>query len=179
MAETCLTFLNFQCVRDLSTALDSPLVVVFFVDYASCYWGTHARKGLSPRAESLALRLLDDYDKHVSSKLLLIHERDWWWHLSEKNGSNAVGGFAGLHGAAYLGIMPIICSLLEKGEWDVNSTDVGGNTPFVWAARKGHEDAVRILLARPGVDPDTANVDGRTPLMWAAACGHRGVVEKL
>jgi len=171
MAEICLTFLNFQCVRDLSTTLDSPPGAVFFVGYASCYWGTHARKGLGQRAESLALRLLGGYDKHVSSKLLLIHEGDWWWHLSERRGSNAIEGFAGLHGAAYLGIVTVISSLLGKREWDVNLTDVGGNTPFAWAVRKGHEDAVRMLLARVDVDPDTANADGRTPLMWAAACG--------
>jgi len=30
MAEICLAFLNFQCVRDLSTTLDSPPVAVFF-----------------------------------------------------------------------------------------------------------------------------------------------------
>ena len=179
MAEICLTFLNFQRVRDLPTTLVSPPAPVSFVEYASCYWGAHARKGLNPRAESLALRLLDGYDKHLSSKLLLIHGRDWWSHLSEKSGSNAVEGFTGLHGAAYLGIVGMISSLSEKREWDVNSTDTGGNTPFAWAARKGHEDAVRMLLARPGVDPDTANADGRTPLMWAAACGHKGVVEKL
>jgi len=173
MAEICLIFLNFQCVRDLSTALDSPPGALLFTHYASCYWGTHARKELSQKAKSLALRLLDGYDKHVSSKTLLIHERDWWWHRSEQNGSNVFHGFTGLHGAAYLGIVVIMGSLLEEREWDVNSTDVEGNTPFSWAARKGHEDTVRMLLARLGVDPDTANADGRTPLMWAAACGHK------
>ena len=178
MAEICLTFLCFQRVRDLSTTLDSPPISAPFVGYASCYWGTHARKKLSQNAKSLALRLLEGYDKHLSSKLLLIHERDWWWHRSEQN-CNAVDGFTGLHGAAYLGIVEILGSLLEKRGWDVNSTDVEGNTPFAWAARKGHEDIVRMLLARPDVDPDTANADGRTPLLWAAACGHKGVVERL
>ena len=177
MAEICLTFLNFQCVRDLSTALDSPPVSAPFVGYASCYWGTHARKELSQRAKSLALMFLDGYDKHISSKLLLIHEGDW--HLSERNGNNSVEGFTGLHGAAYLGIVEMISFLLEKRKWDVNSTDVDGNTPFVWAARKGHEDTVRMLLALPDVDPDISNADGRTPLMWAAECGHKGVVEEL
>ena len=138
MAEICLTFLNSPSVRDLPTTLVSPPAPVFFVEYASCYWGTHARNGLSPRAESLALRHLGDYDKRVSSILLLIHERDWCWHISEEGWSDAVEGSTALHGAAYLVIVPIICSLLEKGEWDVNSTDVGGNAPFLWAARKGH-----------------------------------------
>jgi len=111
--------------------------------------------------------------------LLLIHERDWCWHISEEGWSDAVEGSTALHGAAYLLIVPIICSLLEKGEWDVNSTDPGGNTPFLWAARKGHEDAVWMLLAQLGVDPDRADAGGRTPLFWAAHQGHEGVVKQL
>ena len=180
MAEICLTFLNFQWVRDLSTALDSPPVTAPFVGYASCFWGTHARKELSERVKLLALKLLDGYDKHVSSKLLLVHERDWWWRRgSEKEGGNALEGFTGLHGAAYLGIVEVIGSLLEKRENDLNSTDVEGNTAFAWAARKGHDDTVRALLARRGIDPNTTDVDGRTPFLWAVECGHEGVVKML
>jgi len=128
MAEICLTFLNSPSVRDLPTTLVSPPAPVFFVEYASCYWGAHARKGLSPRAESLALRHLGDYDKRVSSMLLLIHERDWWWHISEEGWSEAVEGSTALHGAAYLEIVPIICSLLEKREciWMLIQPTSGG-----------------------------------------------------
>ena len=179
MAEICLTFLNFRCIRDLSTALDSPPVGAPFVGYASCYWGAHARKDLSERVKLLALKLLDGYDKHVSSKLLLIHERDWWWHVSQQEGSDALGGFTGLHGAAYLGIVEIARALLETREWDLNTVDVEGNTAFAWAARKGREDVVKMLLARQGVGPDTANADGRAPLFWAAAFGRVGVVDML
>jgi len=179
MAEICLTFLNFRCIRDLSTTLDSPPAEAPFVGYASCYWGAHARKDLSQGVELLALKLLDGYDKHVSSKLLLIHERDWWWHISQQRGSNSLAGFTGLHGAAYLGIVEIARALLEMREWDLNAVDVERNTAFAWAARKGHEDMVKMLLAQQDVDPDAMNADGRTPVLWAAACGHVGVVEML
>jgi len=179
MAEICLTFLNFRCIRDLSTALDSAPAAAPFVGYASCYWGAHTRKGLSQRVKLLALKLLDGYDKHVSSKLLLIHERDWWWHIFQQEGGNSLEGFTGLHGAAYIGILEIAHGLLEMRRWDLNAVDVEGNTAFSWAARKGHEDVVKMLLALQGVDPDTANADGRTPILWAAACGHMGVVEML
>ena len=179
MAEIGLTFLNFRCIRDLSTALYSLLAVAPFVCYASCFWGTHAKKELNERVKLLALKLLAGYDRHISSELLLIHERDWWWHRSEQKGSNALEGFTGLHGAAYLGIVEITRALLEMREWDFNATDIEGNTAFAWAARKGHEDTVKMLLSRKGVDPDTTNVDGRTPLLWATACGHERVVEIL
>ena len=179
MAEICLTFLNFRCVRDLSAALYSPPVTVPFVGYASCFWGTHARKELNERVKLLELKLLDGYDKHISSKLLLIHERDWWWHHPEQEGNNVLEGFTGLHGAAYIGILEIAHALLKMMEWNLNATDVDGNTALAWAVRKGHDDLVKMLLGRRGVDPDAMNVDGRTPLLWAAACGHESVVEML
>ena len=179
MAEICLTFLNFPCIKDLSTTLYSPPETAPFVGYASCFWGAHARKELSEGVKLLALKLLDGYDKHISSKLLLVHERDWWWHRPEQEGSNLLEGFTGLHGAAYLGIVEIASALLEMREWDLNAADVDGNTAFAWAARKGHGDVVKMLLGRPGVDPDATNADGRAPLLWAAACGHEGVVEML
>ena len=116
MAEICLTFLNFPCIRDLSTALYSAPATAPFVGYASCFWGTHARKEMRERVKLLALKLLDDYDKHISSKLLFIHERDWRWHRLAQEGSNALEGFTGLHGAAYIGIVEIAHALLEMSK---------------------------------------------------------------
>ena len=178
MAEICLTFLNLRCIRDLSTALYSPPAEVPFISYASCFWGTHARKELNERVKLLALKLLEGYDKHISSKLLLIHERGWWYR-PEQERRNALAGFTGLHGAAYFGIVEITRGLLDMREWDLNATDVDGNTAVAWAARKGHEDMIKVLLALPGVDPDSINTDGRTPLLWAAAGRHEGVVRML
>ena len=91
MAEVCLTFLNFPWVRNLSITFESLLLADPFVRYASCFWGTHARKELSERVISLALKLLDGYDKHVSSGLLLIGESDWWrWLPWPKEGDRNV-----------------------------------------------------------------------------------------
>ena len=146
MAEICLTFLNFQSIRDLSTSLYSPPAAALFAGYASCFWGAHARKELNERVKLLTLKLLDCYDKHISSKLLLIHERGWWWHHPKQERRNALAGFTGLHGAAYLGIVEITQALLETREWDLNATDVEGNTAFAWAARKGHgEDRQSVV----------------------------------
>jgi len=44
IAEICLTYLNFRCVRELSPTLLSAPPIVPFVQYASCYWGTHTGK---------------------------------------------------------------------------------------------------------------------------------------
>ena len=70
MAETCLTYLNFQHVRDLSTGPSPDRRSTPFVEYCSLYWGTHMQIELSDLAKILALHLLAEFDSHISSKTL-------------------------------------------------------------------------------------------------------------
>jgi len=44
ITEVCLTYINFRCVRELSTTLLSAPPIVPFVEYDSCYWGKHTGK---------------------------------------------------------------------------------------------------------------------------------------
>jgi len=67
IAEVCLTYLNFGCVRDLSPTLYSAPSTMPLPEYASCYWGKHARRGMTGNAKLLALRLLDRFDEHISA----------------------------------------------------------------------------------------------------------------
>ena len=173
IAEVCLTYLNFQCIRDLSHALRWPAPATPFLEYASCYWGTHARRESTESVTTLALRLLGEFDKHVSSRVLLSLKRDNWDWLHDRSNS---AGFTGLHGTAYLGMVDAAVGLLEIKEWDINATDVAGNTAISWAARKGHGAMVNMLLGRDDVTPDTADRDGRTPLSWAARNGYEDIV---
>jgi len=127
--------------------------------------------------KTLALKLLDKYDEHISSKVLLSHEmRFWEWPF---NREDTPRGFTGLHGAAYLGCVEIMIALLDTNKWDVQATDHCGNTAIIWAARGGHEEAVRVLLEQSKVDPDRGDKCNRTPLWWAACNGHKGVVRTL
>jgi len=175
IAQVCLTYLNFQCVRDLSNIPYRPLPLTPLLEYASCYWGIHARRGITKSVNTLVLRLLNGFDNHVSSGILLSHSRDNWDRsLSWSNSA----GFTGLHGAAYLGMVETI-ALLEMKKWDLGATDVTGNTAISWAARRGHEAIVGILLEREDVTPDTTDKNGRTPLSWAAGNGHGGIVKML
>ncbi|KZL87248.1 pfs domain-containing protein, partial [Colletotrichum incanum] len=50
---------------------------------------------------------------------------------------------------------------------NANSKDVEGATPIIWAARGGHEDAVRLLLSQAKLDPDSCDKNDRTTLSWA------------
>ena len=180
IAEVCLTYLNFGYVRGLSPEVYCAPSTIPFLDYASCYWGEHARRGMTENVKVLALRLLDRFDEHISSTQLLLRytedsgrERD----LDKVDGETK---FTGLHGVAFLGVVEVVSAVLKMKEWDINAADCFGCTALIWAAEKGHEAIVKMLLERKDVNPDLADtVAGRTPLSWAAENGHVGVVQML
>ena len=177
IAEVCLKYLNFSHVRGFSPALPSAPPTAPFVEYASCHWGTHARRETTESVKTLALKLLDGYDKHISSKMLLLSGVGLWNPPLDREGTPR--GFTGLHGAAYVGCVEITVALLESGKWDLQATDFNGNTAIAWAARRGHEGVVRVLLEQSDVNPDKADRWSQTPLSWAAENGHEGVVRML
>ncbi|RPA92065.1 hypothetical protein L873DRAFT_1711562, partial [Choiromyces venosus 120613-1] len=173
IAETCLTHLNFQCVRNFSPTLHSAPTETPFLKYASCYWGEHARKESTERVKTLALKLLNQHDKHISAKLLLL-EKSWPW------GHDLDGipdGFSGLHCAAFFGLHEIAISLLHAEVTDFRRKDITGSTPLTWAARNGHKRLVRLFLKWGYFDPEAEDIGECTPFSWAARNGHKGVVE--
>ena len=84
IAEFCLAYLNFKCVRELSLTLSSALSTVPLVGYVSSYWGKHIRREKTERVSPLALGLLIEFKGHISSQLLLLryHEDRRWWEPS-------------------------------------------------------------------------------------------------
>ena len=71
IAETCLSYLNSWQVKGLSTSASPELEGTHFVEYSSVYWGVHAKRDLSDCAKQLILKLFDDYNNHISTKILL------------------------------------------------------------------------------------------------------------
>ena len=68
IAETFLTYLNFQHLRKLPARPPPSPRTIHFLEYSSLHWGTHMRIEHSDRAEELALELLGQFDSHVSAK---------------------------------------------------------------------------------------------------------------
>ena len=176
MAEVCLTYLNFQRIKDLPADPPPHLQGVPFLEYSSLYWGTHMRIEPSYRAEKFALELLDQFDSHISAKFL-------WKSVSRKivvEYTPARGPFSALHCISYFGIAGVTDILIRMSRWDVNQRDSAGVTALIWAARYGHEEVVRLLLREKHIQPDQEDTnDGRTALSWAAGNGHEGVVKLL
>jgi len=177
IAKVCLTYLNFRQVRDLSPTLRSIPPTVPFIEYASRHWGIHAGRETTESVKTLALQLLDGFDQHISSKMLLLHRLYPWVRPFDLE--DIPRGFTGLHCAGYFGCMEITVALLEMGRWDTQATDYHGNTAIAWAARRGHEGVVSTLLERTGINPNTANKYCQTPLSFVAQNGHEAIVRKL
>jgi len=74
IAEVCLTYLNFLRVKVISPTRPSVSGSLAFAEYSSLHWGTHARRETTEGVTTLALKLLDGYDQHISSKLVYLHE---------------------------------------------------------------------------------------------------------
>ena len=173
MAETCLTYLNSQQVRSLPANPPHDLRDTPFLGYSSLYWGTHAKIEFSDRVKLFALELLDQYEDHVSAKLLLRAI------CPGAAAGDAPGPerFTALHCVSYFGITDIAIALTKMKRWDANQRDSAGMTPLIWAARCGHGEVVKLLLGQKHTVPDEPDtVYGRTALSWAAGNGHEGVV---
>jgi len=181
IAEVCLTYLNFRCIRDLPPpSYLAPLPTMPLLEYASFYWGEHARMGMTENVRILALKLLDRFDKHVSAEQLLsrcCEDKGFGGYSFLTRGNTR---FTALNAVSFFGIVEIVATILERKECDVNATDDIGSTALIWASREGHEEVVKMLLGWDGVNPNQADtMYGETPLSWAAERGHDGVVNML
>ena len=176
IAEVCLTYLNFRQVRGLSPTLHSVPPTVPFVEYASCHWGIHAKRETTEMVKTLALKLLDEFDRHISSKTLLLRGMGIGDRPSEMR--DCPTGFTGLHGAAYFGCVDIIVALLEMSKWDVQATDFNGKTAIAWASRRGHEEVVRILLERNDANPAKPNKYGQALVLKDAQGVHDRMAQR-
>jgi len=174
MAEICLTYLGSKQIKALSADLPSDARNMPFLEYCSFYWGVYAKRELSDNAKSLALELLQEYDGHISARLLPHQAEGVSFRESDINSR-----FNGLHCASFFGIVEVVAALTEIGCYDINGGDPWGHTPLSWAARNGHEGVVITLLRRQEVDPDKPDNSAQTPLSFAAWGGHEGVVKIL
>jgi len=125
---------------------------------------------------TVARCLLDGFDTHVSSGILISHSGDNWDHRAHRSNP---GVFTGLHGCAYVGIAQRAVGLLDMNKWHLGTTHLEGNMAMLWAAKKGHDTIVKTLLEQEAVTPNTTDQAGRTALSWAAGNGCEGALKSL
>jgi len=111
-------------------------------------------------ARSLALRLLNGYENHVSAAIFWREVRGWGQEQD-------VQGVSGLHCIAYWGIEEIAVSMLEMEWCQVNGCDSRGRTPLMWAVECGSNRMVELFLAQRDIEPDMAATRGCSALSLA------------
>ena len=156
MAEICLTYLNFQHIKDLPTDQLLDFRDTPFLEYSSLYWGTHMRIEISDRARVLALQLLGQFGSHISAKSL-------WKSINDGLPFNYCSDdkpFSALHCISYFGIPEVANILITMNRWDVNQRDSAGMTPLIWAGRCGYEEVVKLLQRKK-----TFNLISRTRIV--------------
>jgi len=173
IAETCLTYLNSHQIKAASITPSPDLQDTPFLEYSSLYWGVHTKRELSDCAKQLGLKLLDDYNHHASTKILMKAQNMWGVDV------DGFSGFSGLHCASFFGIVEIVAVLVQMEGCDINQIDSQGNTSLAWAAKNGHQEVVKILLGRDDVNPNKPDNNGETPLWRAAKNGHERVVKLI
>ena len=175
LAETCLTYLNSQQVKNHTPHSFSDHGRMPVLKYSARYWGTHTNRDLSAHARTLALELLNQYEDHISAVSLLDQA------LPPLYGGVITTSplFSGLHCASFFGIVELVTVLINSRGYEINQQDGAGRTPLAWAARNGHEKVVKLLLEQENVDPNCPDRDDTTPLGLAAFNGDQEVVKLL
>ena len=173
MAEICLTYLNDRSIQSLQPNSNDDFGATPFLQYATCFWGAHAARGVTEPVKSLSLRLLDGYENHVSSAIF------WREKICERYSEGDVEGISGLHCIAFWGVAEIAIPMLEMKRFDMNGRDSRGDTPLMWAIRYGNKKVVEMLLKQVDIRPDAVIRDGRTVLSFAAELGNEGAARLL
>jgi len=163
IAETCLTYLNFQQFKSPPASEPPNPIRTPFLGYSSIHWGVHARRKFSDRVKILALELFAHYGDHISVKLLLKHALN----PDDFSKIECFSSFTGLHCASFFGIFEIVDVLVTREGCDINQKDCVGNTPLGWAARNKHERVVELLRGRGDVTPNIPCRSSSSPPLYA------------
>ena len=150
-----------------------------FLRYAATSWVPHAVQASTykiPQAD-----LLNDF--HWPSNDVL-HQ---WINIDEDlqegyRSSNLPPKTTLLHIASKHGLLGIIRAILNSASREdtfINAKADGGQTPLLWAVRKGHTAVVQLLLNTGKVHVDIKDRIGRTSLSYAAQNGANKVVQLL
>ncbi|KAI9709405.1 MAG: hypothetical protein M1812_007682 [Candelaria pacifica] len=147
-----------------------------FLQYASQYWGDHVRDAISTSGDhgslqATAMRLIND-KRRLDSCL----QAAWFTNPGGPDTWDTRARIEPLHVSAWYGLSFAVLELdPDKDFVDVPESKYG-QTPLMYACRKGHVDAVRHFLDR-GASPQKLSARGRTPLFEAIKGHHDDVVE--
>ncbi len=144
-----------------------------FLVYAYQYWGDHAADvGSDPTARAGVIKFLSDSNTVASTT-----QAGWYLKSDTAADWDIRKGTNGLHISAWFGLSYTVTSLLGQGV-DIDFRDPHGQTPLMYACRRGQTTAVAMLLTH-GADVNESSYRGNTPMFEAVSANSLGVVELL
>ena len=160
---------------DSSHMVRKPSMAYNRLEYPVLFWLDHVKSA----PESISDKVHADHPFFQPHSRLRVDWFNAFWEKRHAQWEERPSDFTGLHLAAYADIPWLISALLsaEHGT-PIDIVDSLGNTPLIWAARRGSENAVKELLAR-GANIAAKNCDNVSALFLAAANGHKTVVQLL
>ncbi|EPE30107.1 Ankyrin repeat-containing protein [Glarea lozoyensis ATCC 20868] len=176
----CITYLSFNefatdpCDND--KAMEEKMLKYPFLQYASQYWGLHARgePEKDPIVQELIMKFLWQ-NSNMSCSLQFAHIPKYK-HANYSQSFRKEVSALGL--AATNGLVEVTEKVLSI-DADVNKADSDKGTPLHWAAWHGYDQIVKLILATEGVEIDVKYSSNSTPLHWAAEGGRASIVSML
>lgn len=177
MANACLTCLNYDTFSkpcQYAEDFDAKKEESPFIAYTSQYWGDHVRDaGPNPDLRDKTVNFVGQpfrIDAYIQAAWFTNNGADSSWDVRRD--------IDGRHVCAWFGL-PTIITELEQMEKDVDVQELTyGQTPLMYACRKGHVEVVRELLDL-GASIDLVSSLGRTPLLEAIIQNHEEIVSIL
>ncbi|KAI0376659.1 hypothetical protein F5Y04DRAFT_285739 [Hypomontagnella monticulosa] len=168
IAEVCVEYLSSSSspfetgFRGTASDFEKWLKSNPFYYYAVNNWEYHIRPYLtkSTRQLSFLIRHLERQEKVEAT-------------YSDQSRDSVTS----LHLVAYYGIEEAVKALISR-EGEANVKNMMGQTPLIYASKRGHTKVAALLLDH-GASIDLRDNDGLTPLSWAAKNGNEGVVKLL
>jgi ankyrin repeat protein len=134
-------------MRDRNRLLGLRLEVMkrecHFFEYATDFWGRHAREKAQMTCKDTIVNFLQDRSK-VEYAALEIRSG----YREYVRGAVA----SALHVSCHFGLDQIITAELDRWIGDWNAPDSYGHSPLTVAVIKGHVETVRVLLAQTNID---------------------------
>lgn len=186
LAKTCIAYLSLaEFARGPCHEVDifiRRLEEYPFLDYASHYWGYHAREALSFEtweADIMGdINGLLDQSMNLGLSLQVSEFRPGSKHKTLAMCPDRFLGVSELQIASRHGLAPIVRNLQRTKSEMISYQDSYGKTALHEAAQAGWDDIVELLI-EAGADTSSVDLGGKTPISYAAESGHGKIIEIL
>ena len=145
------------------------------LDYSVRFWPLHAAEveGANIPQDDLAALTSETPDNMLHSWFAIYQILQTWVYEHKYSTGETL-----LYVASKYNLISVVKAVLAQNVWADQPNRIS-RTPLSVAARRGHEDVVKLLVNRHDVDVNHKDSHGNTPLFLATTGRHKAVIETL